>query len=39
LMSIPGWLIAAAALSYGADNWFNILSRFINIRTSIKPKE
>lgn len=38
-MSILGWLITAAALSYGADNWFNLLARFINIRSAIKPKD
>lgn len=39
LKSIPGWLITAGALSYGADNWFNLLVRLINVRTSVKPKD
>jgi hypothetical protein len=39
LWSSLGWLITGAALSYGADNWFNLLTRFINIRTAVKPKE
>ncbi len=37
--SLIGWLITAAALSYGADNWFNLITRFINIRSAIKPKD
>ncbi len=39
LLSLAGWLITAAALSYGADYWFNLLSKFISIRTAVKPKE
>lgn len=39
LKALVGWLITAAALSYGADNWFNLLVRFINIRSAIKPKD
>ncbi|HEU4717100.1 MAG TPA: hypothetical protein VFU15_04675 [Bacteroidia bacterium] len=34
-----GWIISVSALGYGADNWFNLLVRLINIRTSVKPKE
>ena len=37
--ALLGWLITAAALSYGADNWFNLLIRFINIRSATKPKD
>jgi hypothetical protein len=39
LLSLTGWLITAAALSYGADYWFNMLSKLISIRTAVKPKE
>ena len=39
LKALTGWLIKAAALSYGAYNWFKLLSRFINIRTAIKPND
>lgn len=39
LWQLIGWLITAAALSYGADYWFSILTRFVNIRTAVKPKE
>lgn len=39
VLSLAGWLITAAALSYGADYWFNMLSKFISIRTAVKPKE
>lgn len=39
LLPLAGWLITAAALSYGADYWFNMLSKFISIRTAVKPKE
>lgn len=38
-LMIVGWLITIAALGYGADNWFNLLMKFFNVRTSVKPKE
>jgi hypothetical protein len=38
-MSLLGFIVAGAAMSYGADNWFNLLVKLINVRTSIKPKE
>jgi hypothetical protein len=34
-----GWLITIGALGYGADNWFNLLMKLLNARTSVKPKE
>ncbi|MEP7170457.1 MAG: hypothetical protein ABI855_13895 [Bacteroidota bacterium] len=34
-----GWLITGFAIAYGSDYWFNILSKFINIRSTLKPKE
>ncbi|HTL80560.1 MAG TPA: hypothetical protein VL651_02585 [Bacteroidia bacterium] len=39
IMMIIGWLITTAALGYGADSWFNLLVRLLNLRTSVKPKE
>lgn len=39
LKALTGWLIKLAALTYGADNWLNLLSRFINIRSAIKPND
>jgi len=38
-LMIFGWLITVSALGYGADNWFNLLVRLLNIRTSVKPKD
>jgi hypothetical protein len=38
-LSLTGWLITAAALSYGADNWFNLLIRFIGMRSAVKLKD
>jgi hypothetical protein len=32
-----GWLLAAAAISVGSENWFNILSKLLQLRTSLKP--
>jgi hypothetical protein len=34
LESIPGWLIAIAALNLGAPFWFDLLSRFSRLRGS-----
>lgn len=34
-----GWLITAAAISLGAPFWFDVLNRFIVVRSTIKPKE
>ncbi|MBI3510249.1 MAG: hypothetical protein HY064_06265 [Bacteroidetes bacterium] len=39
ILMIFGWMITIGALGYGADNWFNLLVRLLNIRTSVKPKE
>jgi hypothetical protein len=38
-LMVIGWMITIPALAYGADNWFNLLMKFFNARTSIKPKE
>jgi hypothetical protein len=34
LSKILGWLLTAGALSLGAPFWFDVLSKFINIRGS-----
>jgi len=33
-----GWLITAAAISLGAPFWFDTLSRFMVVRSTVKPK-
>ncbi len=38
-MKIIGWLITTVAISLGAPFWFDLLNKFINVRSSIKPKE
>jgi hypothetical protein len=36
---ICGWIITAFAVTLGAPFWFDVLNKFINIRSSgIKPK-
>ena len=38
-LKLLGWLLSAVALSFGAPFWFDLLSRFVNIRKAgIKPK-
>jgi len=34
-----GWLITALALSLGAPFWFDMLNKFIVVRSTVKPKE
>lgn len=34
-----GWLFTAAALSLGAPFWFDLLNKFMVIRSTVKPKE
>lgn len=36
---LPGWLFTIAAISLGAPFWFDLLSRFVNIRGAGKPPE
>jgi hypothetical protein len=36
---IPGWLLTAFAISLGAPFWFDVLKRFMEVRSTIKPKE
>jgi len=34
-----GWLLTALAVSMGAPFWFDLLNKFIVIRSTVKPKE
>lgn len=36
---IFGWLLTALAISLGAPFWFDLLNKFIVVRSSVKPKE
>jgi hypothetical protein len=36
---IPGWLLTAVAVSLGAPFWFDVLNKFIVIRSTVKPAE
>jgi hypothetical protein len=33
-----GWLLTAAAISFGAPFWFDLLSKFLSIRSTVKPQ-
>jgi len=37
--SLLGWLITACAMSLGAPFWFDLLNKFIVIRSTVKPNE
>ena len=37
--SIPGWLITALATTVGAPFWFDMLNKFMVIRSTVKPHE
>jgi len=39
LMRILGWLLTALAISLGAPFWFDVLNKFIVVRSTVKPKE
>ncbi|HLX84389.1 MAG TPA: hypothetical protein VKR59_10865 [Terriglobales bacterium] len=39
LWSLFGWLITACAVSLGAPFWFDVLNKFIIIRSTVKPHE
>jgi hypothetical protein len=39
LLRIIGWLVTTLALSLGAPFWFDMLNKFIVIRSTVKPKE
>jgi hypothetical protein len=34
-----GWLITALAVSLGAPFWFDMLNKFIVVRSTVKPHE
>ena len=34
-----GWLLTALAISLGAPFWFDLLNKFIVVRSTVKPKE
>jgi hypothetical protein len=36
---VGGWILTAIALSLGAPFWFDLLNKFMVIRSTIKPKE
>ena len=38
-MHWPGWLLTAFAVSFGAPFWFDLLSKFMTVRSTLKPKE
>jgi hypothetical protein len=39
LVALIGWLLTACAASLGAPFWFDVLGKFIVVRSSIKPGE
>ncbi len=39
MVRILGWLVTALALSLGAPFWFDLLNKFIVVRSTVKPKE
>jgi hypothetical protein len=38
-LKIIGWLLTALAVSLGAPFWFDLLNKFIVIRSAVKPRE
>jgi hypothetical protein len=39
LLKIFGWLITAFAISLGAPFWFDLLNKFMVVRSTVKPRE
>lgn len=39
LLAIPGWLATALAVMLGAPFWFDVLNKFMVIRSTVKPYE
>jgi hypothetical protein len=39
LRKVGGWLLTAFAVSLGAPFWFDLLSRFMVVRATVKPHE
>ncbi len=38
-LKVIGWLITTVAISLGAPFWFDLLNKFMAVRSSMKPKE
>jgi hypothetical protein len=38
-LKVIGWLLTAAAVSLGAPFWFDLLNKFIIIRSTVRPRE
>ena len=36
---IVGWLLTASATLFGAPFWFDLLNKFMVVRSTIKPEE
>jgi hypothetical protein len=36
---LVGWLVTALAISFGASFWFDLLNRFMIVRSTVKPHE
>ncbi len=39
LIPLAGWILTAIALSFGAPFWFDLLNKFMVVRSTIKPQE
>ena len=39
LQSLAGWLLTAFAISLGAPFWFDLLNKFMVVRSTVKPQE
>ena len=39
IFAIPGWLITAFAISFGAPFWFDLLNKIMVVRSTVKPRE
>jgi hypothetical protein len=39
LLSLPGWIMTALAIMLGAPFWFDLLNKFMIIRSTVKPRE
>jgi hypothetical protein len=38
-MHLFGWLVTAIAVSLGAPFWFDVLNKFVVVRSTVKPRE
>jgi len=39
LAQVAGWFVTALALSLGAPFWFDLLNKFMVVRSTVKPQE